>query len=287
MPFLCQPEETDLDYQREAAGQPGRAARRPNLLSRRFHVRFRQRAILIMRNALRTGSVSDLDTAIDQLRKTRDAIPAGSPGSRPLPRNLRMALGARFERSGLIEDLDEAIVVGREAVAASADPNRPVYLINLGLVLWNRYGQSGSLDDLDEFISVSSQALGAPSGEHPERALFLRNLGAGLLTRFRRSGSAADLDEAIAVFRLAVAASASNHAEHAAWPASLRSALTERFKLFDRAIVMCGQAAAASASDHPDRFEHLGNLCIALKARLERLPSEADVDALVKLHSEI
>jgi hypothetical protein len=117
--------------------------------------------------------------------------------------NLGVALWSRFERTGQQGDLDEAVVVGRQAVQATPDdhPDRAAMLSNLGLALQTRFGRTGQQGDLDEAVAVGRQAVQATPVDHPDRAGRLSNLGLALQTRFERTGQQGDLDEAVAVGR--------------------------------------------------------------------------------------
>jgi hypothetical protein len=92
----------------------------------------------------------------------------------------------RYRRTGELVHLDEAVEVGRQAVAAApADhPDRPMYLSNLGNGLRTRFRRAGKLADLNEAIEVGRQAVAAISKHHPDRPSCLLNLSSGLRTRF-------------------------------------------------------------------------------------------------------
>ncbi|MCK9878651.1 tetratricopeptide repeat protein, partial [Frankia sp. Ag45/Mut15] len=68
--------------------------------------------------------------------------------------NLGAALQARFAWTGQLTNLDEAISVGRAAVAVTPPdhPDRAGYLSNLGAALQARFAWTGQLTNLDEAI---------------------------------------------------------------------------------------------------------------------------------------
>jgi tetratricopeptide (TPR) repeat protein len=78
---------------------------------------------------------------------------------------------ARYERTGRLEDLEEAIRVFREAVEATppGSPDRPGYLNNLGNGLRARYERTGRLEDLEEAIRVFREAVEATPPGSPDR----------------------------------------------------------------------------------------------------------------------
>jgi tetratricopeptide (TPR) repeat protein len=90
---------------------------------------------------------------------------------------------ARYERTGRLEDLEEAIRVFREAVEATppGSPDRPGRLNNLGGGLFrDRYERTGRLEDLEEAIRVFREAVEATPPGSPDRPGRLNNLGTGL-----------------------------------------------------------------------------------------------------------
>jgi hypothetical protein len=68
---------------------------------------------------------------------------------------------ARFRQSGQSEDLDEGILLHREALGLQSPPhpNQPISLNNLVSLLRTRFKQSGQREDLDEAISLHRKAL--------------------------------------------------------------------------------------------------------------------------------
>jgi hypothetical protein len=120
--------------------------------------------------------------------------------------NLGNALRIRSGRTGALADLDEAISLGREAVASAPGdwPDRAMGMSNPGIALQDRFEQTGALADLDEAISLGRQAVTIIAVDHPGRALALSILGNALLTRFQQTGVQAELDEAIDALGCAV-----------------------------------------------------------------------------------
>ncbi|KAK4148475.1 hypothetical protein C8A00DRAFT_47666 [Chaetomidium leptoderma] len=112
--------------------------------------------------------------------------------------NLGNKLESRYERTGAMADLEEAIGVARQAVAATPDdhPNRAVCLNNLGTQLGRRYERTGAMADLEEAIGVARQAVAATPDNYPDRAVY----------RYKRTRAMADLDNASVPFRRVQAA---------------------------------------------------------------------------------
>ncbi|MET8876228.1 tetratricopeptide repeat protein [Nocardia sp. NPDC004604] len=160
----------------------------------------------------RTGSMTDLDEAMESKRAAVAATPADHPDRAGRLNNLGLALQNRFERTGSMTDLDEAVESKRAAVAATpADhPDRAMYLNNLGNVLRIRFERAGTVTDLDEAVETGRAAVAGTPVDHLDRAGRLNNLGLALRDRFERTGMMTDLDEAAAAWeetlRLDVAA---------------------------------------------------------------------------------
>ena len=91
---------------------------------------------------------------------------------------------------GAIKDLDEAIVLNREAldVRPHGHPLRFSILNNLAADLFHRYEKFAEMEDLDEAIVLGREALSLCSYRHPDRSNLLYNLASQLRTRFARLG---------------------------------------------------------------------------------------------------
>ncbi|KAH7232458.1 CHAT domain-containing protein [Fusarium solani] len=205
--------------------------------------------------------------------------------------NLAVMLQGRYERTGNVADLEEAIDVARQAVAATPDdhPDRAACLSNLGTKLESRYGRTGAMADLEEAIDVARQAVAATPDDHPDRAACLSNLGTKLESRYGRTGAMADLEEAISVARQAVAATPDDHPNRAACLSNLgvmlqgRYERTENVADLEEAISVARQAVAATPDDHPNRAACLSNLGVTLQSRYERTGNVADLEEAISV----
>jgi len=88
----------------------------------------------------------------------------------------------RYERTGKMEDLEEAIQVARQAVDVTPEdhPDLAERLNNLGNRLESRYERTGKVEDLEEAIRVARQAVDVTPKDHPDLAGRLNNLGTKL-----------------------------------------------------------------------------------------------------------
>ena len=131
--------------------------------------------------------------------------------------NLGSALLTRYVRTGTLTDLDEAVAVLQQALAAvpANHPDRAATLSNLAGALRNRFERKGTAGDLDDAIASLQQAVAAlPIGDR-RRAIFASNLGGALQVRLEQLGAPADLDEAVRIGREAVATTPMDHPERA------------------------------------------------------------------------
>lgn len=172
---------------------PDRAGRLSNL-SNALQVRFE-----------RYGRMADVDEAVSTARQATEATEATHLGhvgwlsDTHLGRvgwlsNLSNALQVRFERTGQMADLDEAVNAARQAAETSqASSNRrdlPVCLSTLSIALLMRFRRSKQTADLDEAVNAARRAVEATSGNSPDRADRLFNLGTALHTQFEHTGDA-------------------------------------------------------------------------------------------------
>lgn len=123
-------------------------------------------------------------------------------GSRP---TVDISTKTPHERTGKIEDLEEAIRVARQAVEITPEdhPDLAGRLNNLGTKLSRRYDRTRKMDDLEEAIQVARQAVKVTPEEHPDLAAWLNNLGTKLESRYKCTRKMEDLEEAIRAGRQA------------------------------------------------------------------------------------
>jgi tetratricopeptide (TPR) repeat protein len=200
-------------------------------------------------------------------------------------------LGTRYERTGEMGDLREAISVARQAVESTPDdhPNRAACLNNLGVMLGTRYERTGEMGDLEEAISVAREAVESTLDDHPDRAGKLSSLGNKLGRRYERTGEMGDLEEAISVARQAVESTPDNHPDRAAWLSNLGVMLGRRYERtgemgdLEEAISIARQAVESMPDDHRDRTTRLNNLGVMLESRYERTGEMGDLEEAISV----
>jgi tetratricopeptide (TPR) repeat protein len=242
-----------------------------------------------------TQSVDDeelLSAATDLWERIVTATAPDDPDGGMYLSNLGIALLTRFERTGALADLDNAIQVGQLAVQRTAadHPNHAGGLSNLGNALRARFDRTGAPGDLDGAVVALEQAVHATPASHPSHPTFLSNLGIALHARFERTGTPADLDSAIRALKQAVEATPAGQPNRAAYLYGLGNALRARFERtgaqgdLDGAIVALEQAVNATSADHPNHAMYLSNLGNALGNRFERTGAQGDLDGAINAH---
>ncbi|KAL2136726.1 hypothetical protein VTI74DRAFT_1767 [Chaetomium olivicolor] len=139
-------------------------------------------------------------------------------------------LESRYERTGEMADLEEAIGIAKQAVELTPHdyPDRAGRLNSLGNKLQSRYERTGEMADLEEAIGIARQVVGSTPNDYPDRAGWLNNLGITLQLRYKRTGEMADLEEATGIARQVVGSTPNDHPDRARYLYSLGSKLESR-----------------------------------------------------------
>jgi tetratricopeptide (TPR) repeat protein len=217
--------------------------------------------------------------------------PDDHPDLAAMLNNLGNHLGRRYERTGAMDDLEEAIRVARQAISVTPDdhPDLATWLHNLGTQLDSRYKRTGAMDDLEEAIRVASQAISVTPDDHPDLAGRLNNLGNRLESRYERTGAMDDLEEAIQITRQAVAATPDDYPNLAGMLSNLGNRLSSRYEPtgpmddLEEAIRVARQAISVTPDDHPNLATWLNNLGIKLDSRYERTGAIDDLEEAIQV----
>ena len=183
-------------------------------------------------NFLQNGAKDQIDAAVKfgRISLRYDHRTSQSTGS--LQNNLGVFLEARYERTGDMADLEEAIQVNRQAVASPPgdDPNLAPYHNNLGNKLMRRYHRTGDINDLDEAIQISERAVALTSDDPSKLAIRLNNLSTKFTSRYERTQDMSDLEKAIQALRQAAASDPENHSNLATCLGNLSNQLDSRYE---------------------------------------------------------
>jgi hypothetical protein len=156
----------------------------------------------------RTGDLAALDTAAAAWTRILDAPGFATADARfrlAVLNNAAIVFMRRYQGRGQVRDLDRALALWGEAVAATpaGSPDLPGYLNNLGNGLSTRFGRTGRMEDMEEAIRVSQAAVTATPAGSPDLPSRLNNLGNGLNDRYARTGRLEELEAAIRHYRAA------------------------------------------------------------------------------------
>jgi tetratricopeptide (TPR) repeat protein len=178
-----------------------------------------------------TGELSDLDASIGDLHEALRRAPLDHPERGEMLGRLGTAYRQRCKATGSAADLDTAVDLGRDAIAAH--PRRAYWLAHLTAHLRERFDLSGHRADLEEAIAWGREAL--TLRPDPETEMYARtHLGSALRSRHDATGDRRDLDEAIAHGRAAVAAIPPDRPQDGiSARVMLASALLTRYDLWD------------------------------------------------------
>ena len=241
------------------------------------------------------GETSCIDEAIVLDREALELCsPAGHPKRSVSLTQLAVDLASRYMHLWAMQDLDEAIVLVREALdlRPKGYPNRSTSLINLAHLLYSLYEQLGAMQDLDEAIILVREALDLCARGHPDRTLSLNNLAAYLCTRCKQLGEMQDLDEAIVLIREALDLYPQGHIDRPMSLVNLAECLSSRYKQLgaredlDEAIVLEREALELFSQGDPVQPISLNNLAEYLSTRYKQLGEMQDLDEAIVLARE-
>jgi CHAT domain-containing protein/tetratricopeptide (TPR) repeat protein len=238
--------------------------------------------------------LEDVGHGIRLLAGAIAARPPADPARAVTLARLSIALRERFERTGDLADLNQAVTVSEQAVRGLSgdDPGFPLQLCSLSNALKSRFEQTGNDGDLDRAVTLSEQAVQVSAPDDPLAAVYLSKLAADLWSRFRHAGDLADLDRAISAGERAVQASPPGDPNLAAYLSDLSGSLTSRFEHtgqiadLDRAIGAGEQAMGTVSPDNPGRAVLLTGYGAALRIRFEHAGEPADLDRALAASEE-
>ncbi|KAF4447587.1 hypothetical protein F53441_8882 [Fusarium austroafricanum] len=223
---------------------------------------------------------------IPRLEIAVSAIPEDHPDRAAHLNNLGNQLGRRYERTGDMRDLEEAIKAARQAIKITPNdhPDLASHLNNLRNQFGRQYERTGEMADLEEAIETARQAINSTPNDHPDRAGMLDNLGNKLGLRYERTGELRDLEEAIETVTQAIKSTPDSHPNLAARLGNLGNQLGRRYERtgdmtdLEEAIETVRQAVRLTPNDHPDLAARLGNLGNKLESRYERTGAMRDLE---------
>ncbi|KAI9820807.1 MAG: hypothetical protein M1827_005178 [Pycnora praestabilis] len=205
--------------------------------------------------------------------------------------NLGNWLALRFEKTGSLEDLQQAVQCGRQTISImpSNTGNRAIYFSSLSNTLGNRYRRLGSVEDLHEAITLSRNALDATIMGDDDRAFLLNSLASRLGSRYDHTGEVEALEEAISKNRQAIKEASSNDVYLGMYSNNLSLDLRARYKRFglprdiEDAIVCARKAVEVTPPHHMHHARYSNNLCAALFSKYDNTGSLKALDDSIEL----
>jgi len=191
----------------------------------------------------------------------------------------------RFQRTGNLSDILEAISVNQQAVRLIPDAHEvmPAMLNNLGTSFQCRFERTGEVDDLSEAISAQQRAVELTPEGHPAMPRRLNNLGNSFQYRFERTGDDSDLSEAVSIQQQAVQLTPDDHPAISGRLTNLGTSFQMRFgrtgDLDDlrEAISHHQRAVQLTPNGHPGIPMLLNNLGLSFQARFKRTGDVSDI----------
>jgi CHAT domain-containing protein len=188
--------------------------------------------------------------------------------------NLSMALKAKYERDGGLENLTRAAELAQQVVAMTPEQSadRGDALTNLGGI-WRRMREAAGDSYLDAEVDAFVAAAELPAADAENRAGWLNNAAVGLHQRYDARGDEADLQRSIDYSRQALSAGPGDHRDRPGWLGNLGNTLRHRYERtgaladLDDAIEVLERAVATAPKQWGDRRTCLTNLGSALRQR--------------------
>jgi tetratricopeptide (TPR) repeat protein len=231
------------------------------------------------------GLREDLEAGIAALRQASELLDSDMRAESLA--SLGQSLLRLYEREGLMADLDEAVVVCRQAVALAPAHSSAASLPlgALGSVLRARYARTGSSADLDEAIRYSKMAIELESPGSLSHVHYLNNLVNSLHDRAKLKGDIEDYAELVHAVEMCPPEmpglpTVLSNLGHCLLANYMHTGNTEDL---ERAIELQRQAVDGSPPDSPFQVAVLGNLGITLHKRYELNQCQVDLDEATEL----
>lgn len=231
-----------------------------------------------------------LDEAIQDLRRSAEALPAGASRLVALA-NLGAALHEMYAHTGRIAVLDEAIGV-QELLLQPPAPRPAERLLNLGVSLLDRYRRRRKSRDLERGIALFAEAA-ERAGSRIERASALNSQANGLSLRFDATGARGDLETSLVLREEAVAAAPAGSVDVGLYRANLGVDLLRRFELtgdsadLQRAIAEQRRALQDAPAGSAEQPRLLAGLADTLARRTGDAASADDVAEVRATYSRV
>nr|MDQ3988528.1 CHAT domain-containing protein [Actinomycetota bacterium] len=243
------------------------------------------------------GLLAQTHDGLDEAERIgRQAVrecPPDHPGRPAVLFGFAETLRQRYLRFGSPGELDEAITLLRQAVAATTEPvNHGVRLATLAAALRARYARWPDLTSLNDAIAASREATAVLPAAHHQRTRLLANRVTLLLEHYRRTGHLDSLTEAVEIGERAIAATPEDHPALGIRLANYGMALSARFDHtgepadLEAALQADRRAVDLTSAEHSDRGRRLANLSAVLLKHYELTENRDDIESAVNAARE-
>ncbi|KAG7429491.1 hypothetical protein Forpi1262_v009459 [Fusarium oxysporum f. sp. raphani] len=243
----------------------------------------------------RTGSMTDLNDAIDLITQSLELATLSEPGSRSISaswNNLADVLAERFRQTGSREDLDRAVQASSIAAEYDQDEEYARFLDNLGKRLIQRFQLLRSMEDLERGVDALKKSSDATPKHVVEKAARLGNYSSALAHLFDRTKDLEHLRHSIKVAEEAIEAVPTGHYLYGPSWASLASRVGDLFEQtqapedLHRALEASTRALDFFRKDDPSRPAHLVVYAGLLKLLYERTGLDQDHKKCIEAYNE-
>lgn len=215
----------------------------------------------------RTGSIVDLDAAIQNLRIVIRDTENHHPDRPRRLQSLGVGYGERYQSSGGLADIDNAIKQFEDALALTVDDDSLKASLSsaLGTAYLGRYKRTQVPWDLDAGIKMCQEAVKFPL-KATDRADCLHLLAMGYSTRARSVGAESDLDEVIRLVQETLELTADSDPRRSRQFHTLSVYYQNKFSKtkdqrdLEMAIQQVQQALARALDDVPEKPSYLRDL---------------------------
>jgi tetratricopeptide (TPR) repeat protein len=243
---------------------------------------------------LQDVELSQSETMVFLYREVFNHLSPQYPDRCTLLTGISHALYVGFTKTRLT-DLDEAIILAREALELRPLPYRSRSLYWLTSFLWHRFRETRKLADLEEAITLQREALEQPVQppphryDHPE---LRKNLAVFLSTRFVQTGQLADIEEAVLLGRGALevepppSRGRSDSLDNLALYLSWRFEKTGQLADIEEAVHLGREALELRPVPHRYRSRTLGLLATYLSKQFDKTGNIADKEEADSMRRE-
>jgi tetratricopeptide (TPR) repeat protein len=230
--------------------------------------------------AVADGSVDEVDRAVGLLARAVE-VEAESPRRAGLLGNLAGGLLERYDLTGRIADVDEAIAALDESLSLTPadDANRPSRLNNLGIALRTRAlrRHEAGREDLDRAVAAFEDALALTPAQAPDAAALHANLGNVLHQRHDVTRHPEDIARAVRELEAALERTPEGSADRPGYLNNLAATLSARAAEphgaggdLERAVGAASEAVRLCPPESARRATFLVNLGNTLAERYDR-----------------